>query len=177
MTPNKAQRTWHSLSTKWINSAPYGSPFGQQPSPRRRSHKRKVKKGILVNFIPVEVVNAITGEVAKGYMRDLSIKRLRRWLEFHNHRAQVEQVYLSAKATLRHLPLEEVKDFPVLIKLGTYQVPYLIAQSHLSLIVRGRQTVTFDLKTVDNLKYLETIADRKRKIMKLFKKIKKAKKK
>jgi hypothetical protein len=177
MTPNKAQRTWHSLSSKWINAVPYGSPFGHQPSPRKRSHKRKVKKGILVNFIPVEVVNAITGEVAKGYMRDFSIKRLRKWLEFHNHKAQVEQVYLSLKSTLHHLSAEEVKDFPILVKLGTYQVPYLIAQSHLSLIVRGRQTITLDLKTVDNLKYLETIADRKAKVMKLFHKIKKGKKK
>jgi len=176
MNPIKAQRTWHSLSTKWINASPYG--MGSfSPRPKRNSRRKsKVKRGLLVNYIPVEVVNAITGEVSKGYMRDLSIKRLRKWLEFHNHKAQVEQVYLSNKTTLQHLSEKDIKDFPILIKLGRYQVPYLIDHARADIIVRGRKTVTLNLKTVDNLKYLETIADRKSKVIRLFNKIKKTKK-
>ena len=172
MNPIKAQRTWHSLSTKWINAISFGRGI-----PLRNTRRRRVKKGYLVtNLIPVEVVNAITGEISKGYMRDISLKKLRKWLGYHNHRAQVEQIFLSPKITFSHLTEGELKGFPVLIKLGKYQLPYLIARSWHSLIVRKRQTFSFDLNTVDNLKYLETIADRKGKIMKLFNKIKKARK-
>jgi hypothetical protein len=177
MTPNKAQRTWKTLSTKWINASPYGSSFGRGGLPQRKNTKRKIKKGILTNLIPVEVVNAITGEVSKGYMRDLSTKKLRQWLGYHNHKAQVEQVYLSPKMTLAHLDTTELMDFPILIKLGRYQVPYLIDHTKQDAVIRGKQTVAFNLKTADNLKYLEIIAERKGYIMKLFKKIKKAKKK
>jgi hypothetical protein len=171
MNPIRAQRVWHSLSMKWISNSPFSSP--------KRSRKRKIKKGLLSNFIPVEVINAITGEVSKGYMRDLSITRLRKWLAYHNQRAQVEQVSLSVNSTFAHLNRKAgaLNDFPVLIKLGKYQVPYLIDRVSLSALVKHRQTFTFNLKTVDNLKYLEMVAGKKAEVMKLFKKIKKAKKK
>ena len=170
MNPIKAQRTWHSLTSKWITNQPW-----KNSSISSRKKRRKIKKGVLSNLIPVEVVNAITGEVAKGYMRDLSLRKLRKWLEYHNHRAQVEQVYLSKKNTLSHLKEEDLKDFPILIKLGKYQVPYLIDRSTPDLIIKGRQTVMFNLKTADNLKYLEIIAERKTKVMKVFNKIKRNK--
>lgn len=176
MTPNKAQRTWHSLSSKWINAGPYNA-FGNAYPRKRNTSKRKIKKGILTNLIPVEVVNAITGEVAHGYMRNLSVTKLRQWLSYHNHNADVEQVYLSEKMTLSHLTDHEKVNYPVMIKLGRYQVPYLIEKVRPSEIIRGKQTVMFELKTIDNLKYLETVAKRKAVIMKLFKKLKKAKKK
>jgi hypothetical protein len=178
MTPHKAQRTWHSLSSKWINAAPWGSPFGTGGGvPRRlKNTRRKIKKGILSNFIPVEVVNAITGEIAKGYMRDLSIKKLRKWLSYHNHRAHVEQVYLSPYTTLFNLKEADIKDFPILIKLGKYQMPYLIENVRPSIPVRNRNTVAFELKISDNLKYLEIVARKKRKVMALFNKLKLAKK-
>lgn len=136
-----------------------------------------MKKGFWSNLIQVEVVNAITGEVHKGYMRELSSRRLKKWLEFHNHRAQVEQIYLSPKTTLAALTEEEIKEFPILIKLRKYQVPYLIEASRLDAIIRKRQTLAFNLKTVDNLKYLETVAAKKEKVMKLFDALKKNKKK
>jgi hypothetical protein len=175
MTPIKAQRTWHSLSMKWINATPFGR--GRPLRNPRRKQSSGVKKGILTNYILVEVVNAITGEVAKGYIQGSSIKKVRQWLSYHNHRAQVEQVYFSPKNTFSHFSPGELKNFPVLVKLGKYQMPYLIFASSLGPIIRGKQTVTLNLNTVDNLKYLETIADRKTKMITLFTKIKKAKKK
>ena len=173
MNPIKAQRTWHSLSTKWIN----GTSFGRG-RPLRNS-RRKIRKGLLFNLIPVEIVNAITGEVHKGYMRDVSIRKLRKWLEFHNHRAQVEQVSLPVKSTFYRLNKKEdgLKELPVLIKLGRYQVPYLIDHVGVFFVEKGKPTITFNLQVVDNLKYLETVALKKTSIMKLFNKIKKAKRK
>jgi hypothetical protein len=173
MNPIKAQRIWKNLSRRWINATPYGySPF-------RNTRRKRVKKGLLINLIPVEVVNAITGEISKGYMRDLSAKKLRKWLGFHNQRAQVEQVALSPRSTFYALINDkhptDIKDFPILIKLGTYQVPYLIEQARSIITVKDKQTVTFELKTVDNLKYLQLIADKKPKVMVLFKKVKKRK--
>lgn len=174
MNPIKAQRTWHSLSIKWITA----SPFGRGYSPRKNT-RRKVKKGILINYIPVEVVNAITGEMHKGYMRDLSSRKLRKWLGHHNSRAQVEQVFLQPKTTFATLSVstDGLKGFPILIKLGSYQVPYLIEYAAFDSLVKKKQTFVFNLKVVDNLKYLETVAENKDTVMKLFNKIKKAKKK
>jgi|SRR5579864_130764 len=174
MNPIRAQRTWNALASKWISAVPFG-----RGTPLRNSRRKQaggIKKGVLTNFIPVEVVNAITGEVAKGYMRDLSIRRLRKWLSYHNYRAQVEQVFFSNKNTLHHLSPKEIENFPILVKLGKYQVPYLISSTRSSLIVRGRQTITLDLSAVDNLKYLETVADRKSMMMSLLNKIKRTKK-
>lgn len=173
MNPIRAQRTWHSLSMKWITGTSFGSsPFQRRPSRKAVSKRRKIKKGILSNLIPVEVVNAITGEVSKGYMRDLSLRRLKTWLQFHNHKAFVEQLFLSPKITLANLKEEDAKDFPILLKLGKYQVPYLIDRIRFSLIIKGRQTYALDLKTADNLKYLEIIAEKKPSVMKLFKRLK-----
>jgi hypothetical protein len=181
MNPIKAQRTWHSLSTKWLSG---NTPFGRG-TPLRHSRRKlvssrpKIKRGTLTNLIPVEVVNAITGEVTKGYMRDLSIRRLRKWLALHNYRAQVELVYLSKKSTFFKLNKQPngLFEYPILIKLGTYQVPYLIENVRLFTPKKGKPVIMLDLKTVDNLKYLELIAEKKKDVMKLFNKIKKAKKK
>src|SRR5579864_6096376 len=106
MNPIKAQRTWNTLSVKWINASPFGRGTPLRNSRRKQQSHRKVKKGVLVNLIPVEVVNAITDEISKGYMRELSMRRLRKWLGFHNYRAQVELVSLTPKSTFRHLTEE-----------------------------------------------------------------------
>jgi hypothetical protein len=178
MNPLKAQRTWNSLSTKWLMG---GTSFGRgrplRNSRRKQLSHRKIKKGNLTNLIPVEVINAITGEVAKGYMRDLSVRKLRKWLELHNYRAQVEQVSVPKRSTFYKMNVDDFTDFPILIKLGTYQVPYLIDYAAKHSIVNGRWTAEFNLKTVDNLKYLEIVASKKETIMKRFNKIKKTKKK
>lgn len=173
MNPIKAQRTWYSLSNRWMNATPFGrgKPY--------KTSRRMIKKGVLSNLIPVEVVNAITGEVHKGYMRDISARKLRKWLGYHNHRAQVEQVSIPLKSTfhLLHKKEDGLKEYPILIKLGTYQVPYLIEHVRLDIEVRNKQTFAFNLKVADNLKYLELVAARKVEGMKLFNKIKKAKRK
>jgi hypothetical protein len=173
MNPIKAQRTWYSLSSRWINATPFGrgKPY--------KTSRRMIKTGVLSNLIPVEVVNAITGEVHKGYMRDISLRKLRKWLGHHNSRAQVEQVSIPPKSTFKFLNKKDggLKEFPILIKLGKYQVPYLIEHVRLDIVVRKKQTFAFNLKVVDNLKYLELVAEKKVETIKLFNKIKKAKKK
>jgi hypothetical protein len=177
MNPIKAQRTWNTLSKKWMSSSPFGKgKFTSRNSRRLKRTKSKIKRGILFNLIQVEVVNAITGEVVIGYMREFSVRKLRRWLELRNQRAQVEQICIPARSTLSRLSEFDKTNYPVLVKLGNYQVPYLIDNTRPDAIIKGKQTTCFNLKIVDNLSYLELIANRKEAVMKVFNKIKKSKK-
>jgi hypothetical protein len=169
MSPNKAQRVWRNLSQKWI-SMPYNPP-------RKRRRGPKVKKGILTNFVQVVLVNAITGETAKGYIQANSIRALTRWLGYHNHRAEVEQVALKPNSTFDELTPGELKNLPILIKLGKYQFPYIIDSVYSSYTPKHKILFTFRLQTVDNLKYLEMVAARKEEVMSLFNKIKSKRKK
>lgn len=166
MTPQKAQRVWRNLSMKWISAPSYGYPR----YPRRKASK--VKKGLLTNFIQVEVVNAITGEISKGYIQASSVKKLIQWLGFHNHKAEVEQVFFSKNSTFAHLDHEQLKELPILIKLSKNQFPYVITHVITTLDKRNKIVHTLKLNTVDNLKYLETVARRKPEIIKVFNKIK-----
>ena len=174
MNPTKAQRTWHSLSLKWRSRSPYSSSSFYS---RRRSKKLKVKKGILTNFIPVKVINAITGEATNGYIQAASARKLINWLGYHNHKADVEQVYFPKNSTFAHLSTAQLQGFPILIKIGKYQFPYIISIPLNEYDMKKKRLLFFlRLQTVDNLKYLETIVNRKEEIMKVFNKIKQLKK-
>lgn len=139
----RAQRLWASLSKR------YGG------------RKRKAKAN-LPQEVQVDVVSAVTGEVSKGFMREASSKKLKKWLSYHNIRAQVERMIIPLKSSWARMTDDQWSGYPIIIRVGSYKAPYVV--NHISPGVTVKRTTfrTLFLKSVDNISYVEAITVKKK---------------
>jgi hypothetical protein len=132
--------------------------------PRRTRRKKMFGTGWASKAVKVHIINAITGEttVAKSY--EESPAKLKKWLKLRNMRAQFSEMVIHKNSIWNQLRDADFVDFPVIIKVGTYQSPYVIVYVGDKITIGNKTTATLFLRTVDNIDYLSLIGE-KRKIV------------
>lgn len=153
----RAQRTWINLSTKQKKYNYSGQVWGLPP--RRR--KVKGAKWLRRQHVVVQIINAITGETTKALADEPSNAKLKKWLKIRNTRAEFEDMIISPKSTWALLADDQWKDFPIIVKVGTYQTSYVIDHIGTRHLTEGKSCVTVYLKTVGNVDYLSLIKEKK----------------
>lgn len=147
------------------------------PQPYRR---RRVKKWA-PSQTKVKIINAVTGEetIAKAY--DDTPTTLKRWLKMRNVRAQFADMLIKKGSTWSLITAEDMKDYPVIVKVGHSKYPYVIDHMGDYLTIAKKTTATVFLRTVDNINYLGIIDQKKALLpkspVKVFKRKTKKKKK
>ena len=154
MSLNKIQKTFVRLATNqqhyWM-SVPY-----------YRSRKRRLLfKKWQPHQVKVEVINAVTGEKTTAKTFEDSPAKLKKWLKLRNIRAEFQEMLLKKHSTFFKLNDEEFENYPVIVKVGNYKVPYIIAHITDRVTYKGRATCTVLLQTTDNVNFLEVIAEKK----------------
>lgn len=138
------------LSRRWTRNTRrkrlFG-PWGVSPSPK---------------FVKIQIISAITGEVTIAKANESSKFKLKKWLKMRNVRAQFMEMIIKKNSIWDKLYLENTfKDYPIIVKIGTLKMPYLI--DHMGDPYKlGKKTVsTMFLRTIDNIDYLTVINERK----------------
>jgi hypothetical protein len=125
----------------------------------------------------VKIINAVTGEETTARAYDDSPTTLKRWLKMRNLRAQFADMVIFKNSIWAQLSDEEIKDYPVIVKMGKKQYPYLIDHIGDRLTFGKKTTATVFLKTVENINYLSVIAEKRALLSNIAKPIKKVVKK
>jgi hypothetical protein len=154
MSLSRIQKTFVRLAT---NHQSYWSRLSH-----RKTHRRKVSsENWQFNEVKVEIINAVTGEKTTGKTLEDSPAKLKKWLKLRNIRAEFTDVLIKKNSTWSKLPEEEFDNYPVIVRVGSYKVPYVIAHVRDRVTFKKRTTCTFLLATIDNVNYLELINEKK----------------
>jgi len=144
---------------------------------RKPSWNKKMAK---IKPVTVIIVNAVTGEQTTAKSYETSRLKLKKQLMLRNVRAQFTEMIIHKNSIWDKMTEEEFKDYPVIVKVGNYQAPYLINYIGSKLLVGNKTQCTLYLKTVDNIDYLSIISAKKELLgdaLSKVKPVKKAKKK
>lgn len=163
------QKLWFRLSINHITK--HGSGFAGY-SRRPWGFLRRKKRNNKDQYIAVEVVSAITGEVTKALACETSSRKYAKWLSYRNSRAQLDEVILPVNSTWYRMSDETWKDYPVFIKVGEYKAPYVIDHISPRVEEKDKTYCSLYLKIVDNIQYLEDIATKKKMMLELIEVIK-----
>jgi hypothetical protein len=155
MSLSRIQKTFVRLA---ISQQSYWATLGRYRTKRRR-HKKCDKWQ--PNQISVEVINAVTGEVTTAKVFEESVAKLKKWLKLRNMRAELVGVIIKKNSTWSKLSETEWEDYPVIIKVGTYKVPYIVSHVKDTTVFKGKTTCSMLLSTTDNIDYLELINEKK----------------
>lgn len=110
----------------------------------------------------IKIINAVTGEITTAKSKDDNPTTLKRWLKIRNMRATFQEMLIKKNSTWSRLLDDEFKNYPVIVKLGRYQVPYIIEHVGDRLTYNGKTTCTVFLETTDNINYLSIISEKKK---------------
>lgn len=149
MRLTKIQQTFVRLANKRSSSFQSYKSF---KSYRKKFVSKKVK---------IELIDAVTGQKTTGLSFEDSKIKLKKWLKFKNVRAEFTDVLLKKTSSWFKLNSLEFFDYPVIVKVGTYKVPYIIKYIENRKTVKGKTTCTVKLETVENLNYLAILNEKK----------------
>jgi hypothetical protein len=166
----RIQKTFIRLATYQQS---YWSTLGRYRT-KRRKHKKFDKWQ--PNQVKLEVINAVTGETTTAKAFEESKAKLKKWLKLRNIRAELTEMLLKKNSTWFKFEDEEFEDFPVILKIGSYKVPYLVRHVKDRKTFKGKTTCTVLLETTDNVDYLEILSTKKELLEKGKKKKKKGSK-
>lgn len=126
---------------------------------RRRNWNKKFP---VLNKVKVEIINAVTGEKTTAYAIEDSKRSLKKWLRIRNIRAQFESMLLSPKSSWFNFTKEEWENFPIIVKMDDYEVPYVIDHIGEKIIIKNKTTCSLYLRVADNIDYLSIISAKKK---------------
>ena len=130
---------------------------------RRKQAWRKVFPS--PNYVRVEIINAVTGEKTTARAIDDSQRSLKKWLRIRNTRAQFDSMGLNPKSSWFNFTPEEWENFPIIVKVGDAQFPYVIARIGEKVTIKNKIVCSVFLQTLDNINYL-SVVNTKKKLMK-----------
>jgi hypothetical protein len=152
MSLNRVQRTFAKLAaSQWM-----AGPYGRMPQ-----YNRRRKKTIPVTKIKVSVIDAVTGNKTSGFASDESKAKFKKWLKMRNVRAEFTDVILKKKSVWFKLDDMEFIDYPIIIQVGNYRVPYLIKRISDRKTRKGVTTIKIQLETAENIDYLAILSEKK----------------
>ncbi len=155
MSLTKVQRTFARLASQRY------LPFGGFNMRRRRKIKSKSKSKSFQNEVRIEIIDAVTGQQTSAKAFEESTAKLRKWLKLRNVRAEFTGVILKKSSAWFTLPDEAFIDYPIIVKVGTYKVPYLIKRVQDRKTLKGKTTITIQLETAENVNYLSILSAKK----------------
>lgn len=159
MSLSKIQKTFVRLAKRrakvWA-VAPYKWPY-----------LRKVKKEE-PKTIKVKVINAVTGEETTARTQETSVAKLKKWLKLRNIRAEFTEMHIKKNSTWFKLTDGDFENFPVIVKIGSYKVPYVISYIRDRETHKGRTTVRVLLSITDNVDFLAVLSQKKELLEKKF---------
>lgn len=155
MSLSRIQKTFVRLAT---NQQSYWSQLGRHKTKRRRLIKRAEWQP---HQVKVEIINAVTGEKTTAKTFEDSPAKLKKWLKLRNIRAEFQDMLLKKHSTFFKLTDTEFENYPIIVRVGSYKVPYIIAHIADRVTYKGKTTCTVLLQTTDNVNYLEVIAEKK----------------
>lgn len=153
MNLTKVQKTFIRLATNRQN------PWNRFP--RLRVRRRRLKSWAPCKQVNIEIINAVTGEKTTARANEESHAKLKKWLKLRNLRAEFVGMVLPKNSTFSKLTDEEFKNYPVIVRVGTYKVPYLIDHIRAKFSTGKKITCNVFLKITDNLDYLQIIDEKK----------------
>lgn len=135
------------------------------------SFKYRYKKFTPV-WVSLEIINAVTGEKTTAKANDASAGKLKKWLKMRNLRASFDEMVIKKNSSWLSFTDSDWKNFPVIVKVGTYKSPYVIDHVGEMFQIKTRKIRTVFLRTVGNIDYI-TLIDEKRQLINSKKKGKK----
>ena len=153
MSLNRIQKTFVRLA---INQQSFWGQLGRYRTRRHGSRKWEVAAKV-----KVEIINAVTGEKTTAKSFEETPAKLKKWLKLRNVRAEFTDMLLKKRSTFFKLTEKEFENYPVIIKVGTYKVPYLIRHIRDRVSRKGKVSCTVLLETVENVDYLSILSEKK----------------
>jgi hypothetical protein len=152
MSLTRIQKTFVRLAaSRWM----------QMPNGKYKIRRRKLKYQPSQANVKLEVIDAVTGEKTSAKAFEESKAKLKKWLKQRNIRAEFTDVVLKKNSVWAKLKDEEFIDYPIIVKVGTYQGPYLIKRIQDRHTVKGKTTIKIQLETTGNVDYLEILSTKK----------------
>ena len=131
--------------------------------PRRGSFRKKFMGGKSADDgAKVNIINAVTGEITTAVSYNDTPAKLKKWLKLRNLRGQFSNMLIKKSSTWHKLPDDGFQDYPVIVKIGTAQYPYVIDHIGDRFEQNGKISVTVFLKITDNINYLSVINEKKK---------------
>lgn len=155
----KSMRTWINLS-KRRRPMYWNGGYGR---PRRRRKLRSPEP----NRVQVEIISAITSERTKAWAVEESMAKLKKWLKIRNVRAEFEDMVISPKSVWALLSEDQWKDYPIIVKVGSYQTSYVVDHVGELHLTKSKSCVTVYLRVVGNVDYLSLINAKKQMVAKI----------
>jgi hypothetical protein len=150
----KAQKLFIRLSSnqrrRWMNM------------PRNFRRRSWSKKFPVPNRVKVEIINAVTGEKTTAYAVEDSKRALKKWLRVRNLRAQFDNMVLKPNSSWFNFTEEEFKDFPLIVKVGEAQFPYVLDHTGERVTIKNKVTCSIYLRAADNIDYLGIVSNKKK---------------
>lgn len=114
------------------------------------------------NKVRLEIINAVTGERTIAYSFDDSKRALKKWLRLRNLRAQFDNMTLKPNSSWFNFMESEWSNFPVIVKVDDFEVPYLIDHVGEKITIKNKTTCSVFLKTTNNFDYLGVVSAKKK---------------
>lgn len=167
----KSMRTWIKLSKKRRTPLYWNSPYGRPIRRKRKLRSPEPKR------VAVDIISAITAEKSRAWAVEESSAKLKKWLKIRNVRAEFEDMIIAPKSVWSLLSDEQWKDYPIIVRVGTYQTSYVVDHVSERHLTNGKSCVTVYLRVVGNVDYLSLINAKKAMVAKLREEHKTASKK